>query len=232
MLEDELSSELEPIPEPSAADWFTGIVTTGVSGIPRWWAAPAAALFSLLTAPLLSRRREEWFERLRLKLNELQRTITKLTPEALSKDENFISALAQATQAALRTHEPEKLEALQNAVVTVARGVITRPPDFDADLELMFLNLLDNFTPTHLCVLRFCEDRSNSAEMERLRRQRDLSDQAVMDLLNRGLIRDTRPYVARNRDSYDALIVKNWEVGSLGKRFLRFISRTGAPPSV
>jgi hypothetical protein len=50
----------------------------------------------------------------------LHRRIDKLTPEALSKDEVFVSALAQATQAAMRTHEPEKREALKNGIVHVA----------------------------------------------------------------------------------------------------------------
>ena len=47
----------------------------------------------------------------------MHRRIGNLTPEALSKDEVLVSALAQVTQAAMRTYEPEKREALKNGIV-------------------------------------------------------------------------------------------------------------------
>ena len=124
MLGDDTKRDIDPIPGPSSADWFAGIITAAVSGIPQWWAAPAAVLFSLIAAPLLNSRREEWWEEIRQDLNELHRRIDKLTPEALSKDEVFVSALAQATQAAMRTHEPEKREALRNGILHVAVNAV------------------------------------------------------------------------------------------------------------
>lgn len=221
---------IDPMPGPSAADWFVGIVTAGIAGVPMSWAAPAAVLFSLITAPLLGSGREEWWEEVRLELNELHRRIDALTPEVLSKDKVFVAAMAQATQAALRTYEKEKREALKNAVVNVAVNAVVgtyidavvRPP-IRSDLELMFLNMIDNFTASHLQVLRHCAGRSTES-VERFRRDRDLSDQAIIDLLNRGLIKDTRPYAARGRDSFEALIVHHWDVSPLGEQFLRFIS--------
>jgi hypothetical protein len=228
MLEEEVK-EIEPAPGPSAADWFAGIVTAGIAGLPTWWAAPAAVLFSLITAPILSSGREEWWEQVRVELNELHRRIDGLTPEALSKDEVFVAALAQATQAALRTSEPEKREALKNAVVHVAvnaviatrSGAIAHIP-VRCDLEIMFLNMIDNFTATHLQVLKHCV-HPTAENTERFRRERDLSDQAIIDLLNRGLIKDTRPYAARGRDSDEALIVNQWDVSTLGRKFLEFV---------
>jgi hypothetical protein len=141
-----------------------------------------------------------------------------------------VAAIAQATQAALRTHEAEKREALKNAVVHVAINAVlgTRPgavgdAPIRSDLEIMFLNMIDNFTATHLQVLKYCASRTPEA-LERFRRDRELSDQAILDLLNRGLIADTRPYAARGRDSSDALVVNHWDVSSLGKKFLDFIT--------
>lgn len=87
----------------------------------------------------------------------------------------------------------------------------------------MFLNALDNLTAMHLRVLRACEHPSIQ-ERDALRAKRNLSDQAIIDFLNRVLIRDTRAYAARNRDSHDALIVEHWEISHLGKKFLEFIS--------
>lgn len=226
MLLDDLSENIEPIPQQSAIDWAAGIVAAGMSAVPQSWAAPAAMIFGMITAPLLNKRRDEWFESLRFEVNELRQRIDALTPEALSSNEAFISVLVQASQAALRTHEPEKLEALRNAVINVAISAVA-PEAIAApkgDLELMFLRYLEAFTPVHLRVLRACASIT-AQERDALRRQRDLSDQAIVDLVNRGLIRDTRPYAARNRDSHEALIIERWDVSNLGRQFLDFISR-------
>ena len=92
-----------------------------------------------------------------------------------------------------------------------------------SDLELMFLHMIDNFTATHLQILKHCGNPT-SQEVERFRRDRDLSDQAIIDLLSRGLIKDTRAYAARGRDSVEALVVNRWDVSALGEQFLQFIS--------
>jgi hypothetical protein len=63
--------------------------------------------------------------------------------------------------------------------------------------------------------------------LEKFRRDSDLSDQAIIDLLARGLIRDTRPYSARGRDEGEALIIHRWDISNLGKQFLQFISKVG-----
>ena len=230
MLDDEKRGGIDPMPGPSAADWFAGLVAAGISGIPGWWSAPAAVLFSLITAPLLNSSREEWLEDVRQELNDLRRKVERLTPEALRDDKVFVAAIAQATMAAMRTPEPDKREALKNAVVHVAVNAVLGPGPsavalhpIRSDVELMFLNMIDNFTATHLQVLRLCANVTSEG-VERLRRDRDMSDQAVIDLVNRGLIKDTRPYVARGRESGEALIVSRWDVSSLGEQFLRFIS--------
>lgn len=97
MVDDDLPPNLEPLPQQSAIDWASGIVAAGISSVPQWWAAPAAVIFGMITAPLLSKRREEWFEELRLEINDLRRKVDSLTPEALSKNELFISVLVQAS---------------------------------------------------------------------------------------------------------------------------------------
>jgi hypothetical protein len=129
----------------------------------------------------------------------------------------------------LRTSEPEKREALKNAVVHVAVNAVVGTPSsaishvqIRSDLEIMFLHMIEGFTPTHLKVLRHCAHPIAEA-VELFRRDRDLSDQAIIDFLNRGLIADTRPYAARGRDSIDALVVIQWDVTTLGRGFLEFI---------
>jgi hypothetical protein len=217
MLTDSDSTLLEPVPDPAAVDYFAALVKLGISVIPDW-GGPASELFGMLTAPLLGKRRDDWFEELRLRLNNLSAKVGCMTIESLARNEEFVSVVVQATQAAIKTHQQEKVEALRNAVLNVAAG--GAPAE---NLSSLFVSYVDSFSPKHLEVLCFFGNRSAPA-LEALRKQRDISDVAVVDLNNRGLIRDTRPYAARGRDGYDSLIVQPWEITSLRTQFLKFIT--------
>ena len=74
---------LEPMSEPTAIDYFAAIVKLGISAIPDW-GGPASELFGLITAPLLGKRRDEWFESLRYKFNALSLKVEGLTIESLA----------------------------------------------------------------------------------------------------------------------------------------------------
>jgi len=206
---------LEPAPGKTAFDFGLAIAQVSALAFPA--VLPGVKLFDLITAPLRGKRMSDWCEELRLRLNELSRKVEALTPEALATSDPFVSIFAHATQAALRTHQAEKLEALRNAVLNVAVG---RGPS--EDLQLIFLNFADTFTPVHLQVLVHFQNKDR-ANVARFRSQRDLTDLAVSDLRDRGLLRDTRPYAARERESPEALIIYDWEVSQLGKQFLEFI---------
>jgi hypothetical protein len=171
----------------------------------------------------LTRRRDEWWADVARRVLCLEDKVHGLKFENLRDNEQFVSAMIQATQSAAKTHRKAKLEALRNAVLNIALG--HKPAE---DLQAIFLNLVDSFTPVHLELLRFF-NRRNPFDLERFRKERYASDQSTMDLLNRGLIRDTRPYAARVGDSDDSLVINDWEVSSLGKQFLDLISN---PPEL
>jgi len=206
---------LEPAPTRSGFDYGLAIAQVGALAFP--FLGAGVKLFDVVTAPLRGKRMSDWCEELRLRLNELSQRVEGLTPEALAASDPFVSAFAEATQAALKTHQAEKLEALRNAVLNVAIG--SAPSE---DLQRMFLSLVDSFTPTHLAVLR---DFATKGQPNRLqfRKQRDLTDQIVSDLRDRGLLRDTRPLAAREMDSPEALVMYEWEVTNFGRQFLEFI---------
>ena len=216
----EPESRLLPAPGKTAFDYAFAAAKAGSLAFPFFGAG--VTLVDLVTAPLRGKRLNDWCEDLRLRFNELSDKVGGLTPEALAKNEAFVSVIAHATQAALRTHQAEKVEALRNAVLNVA---VTNA--LSEDLQLIFVNLLDSFTPTHVRVLKHFhgKDRTNTATF---RLQRDLTDQVVSDLSDRGFLQDTRPYAARNRDSGEALVIYDWEVTSLGKQFLEFIKSPDA----
>jgi len=143
--------------------------------------------------------------------------------DSLRDDPAFTTTMLEASQIALRTHQEEKLEALRNAVLNTALG---KAPE--EDLRAIFLNFVAEFTPTHLFLLKYFENRNaaDSSSVERLvssRTARSASDQFVNDLLQRGLIEDTRPYAARGRPTDEALFRLTWNVTNLGKLFLNFI---------
>lgn len=150
----------------------------------------------------------------------------------------FVTVLMRAYQAAARTHEQAKISALRNAVVNVATG---RP--LEDDLRLIFLGLVDEFTPAHLRVLAFCRDRHAVArELDIVLPDWDLSrglspvealgsafpsmdvitrQQIANDLLARQLIDLERTY---EFDRVFNVRKPSWTTDA-GNRFLDFITR-------
>ncbi len=202
---------LGPAPERTAFDYGLAIAKAGSLAFPFFGAG--VTLFDLVSAPLRGKRLSDWCEELRLRLNELSQKVAGLTPERQAKDEAFISAFGHATQAALRTHQLEKREALRNAVLNISLG--NAPSD---DQQSIFLNLIDRFTPLHLQILRFLNGSSPKPNL-----QNDLCNQVVLDLNNSGLLQDGRPFAARGRDYPDLLSAGGWKVNSVGTQFLDFI---------
>jgi hypothetical protein len=148
---------LQPAPERDAFDYSVAAARVGGLALP--FLGAGATFFDLVTAPLRGKRLSGWLDELRLRLNDLSQKVEALTPESLAMDEAFISAFAQATQAALRTHQKEKLDALRNAVLNVALGKET-----DANRQGLFLALVDRFQAAHLTVLRFFQDPAGHFE--------------------------------------------------------------------
>jgi hypothetical protein len=148
----------------------------------------------MIIQPPLERRRAAWMERVAEGLKTLEER--GLNVENLQQNEDFVSAVMQASQIAIRTHQEKKLEALQNAVLNVASH---QAPD-DA-LQLMFLNFIDVFTDWHLLILKlFQAPPAQSGIMAgglshvlenafpALRGRREFYDNVWRDLFLRGLV--------------------------------------------
>jgi len=204
----------QPLPSPDYGDVSRAAARGLLAMVP--FGNVVSELWALLGPPV-AQRRDDWLQDLARRLRDLEGKIDGFRFDDLGKNEQFVSATLQATQAALRTHQSEKLAALRNAVMNAAVG---RAPS--EDLQLIFLNFVDSFTPAHLKILAFFQHPDNTARDE-FRRQRDLTDQVVRDLNDRGLINDTRPYAARNRDDSESLIYHQWDVTNLGNQFLAFV---------
>ncbi|HUY12305.1 MAG TPA: hypothetical protein VMX16_01580 [Terriglobia bacterium] len=199
---------------------------TTVSAVPYVGGA-AVEILNMIVEPPLNKRLQEWRESIAEAIEELQQRVEGLTPENLQDNPAFISTVAYATQAAIRTHQEAKREALRNAVLNTAAG-----NELDEDLPLMFVNLVDNFSRFHLQLLRYFNDRV-SLPVEHfpiLQESPQLFDQVVKELWDRGLIAMGQGTVPRTPEAFyeknlhSGHLVFRGQITSLGGRFIRFIS--------
>jgi len=135
--------------ESSVGDYAHAGVRAGLSIAP-FVGGPLVEFFTMVIAPPLEKRRDEWLIEIFTCLKKIEKEIEEFKIENLKKNENFISTLFYATQIAMRTHQQVKLEALKNAVIN---SILT--PTVDENLQLIYLNLVDRYTPWHLKLLQF-----------------------------------------------------------------------------
>ena len=241
------SSEDEIIPpKREKADTIDSVIETVISAIPHL-GGPATRLFNLVITPPLERRLNEWRNTVTERIRQLEKKVEGFKVEDLGKNPMFITAVMQATQIALRNHQKEKLEALQNAVVNTARGSALQE-----DLQLLFLNLVDSFTTSHLRILKFLDDPRLPAVEERavfqtkspdetslgnlleialpeLKGESSVYNPIVQDLFNRGLLKiDSSSLLialgpAWGEERWTQTMFRS-RTTDLGKNFLRYIA--------
>jgi hypothetical protein len=201
--DDTIDNSTRPPSDWDAKDLGMASVKGLLSNIPLIGGS-AGEVFGLAIATSLARRRDDWLESVALRLLKLQVKVDGFTVERLGDDEQFVSTVMQATAAAVRTHQKEKLEALRNAVLNTA----LRIPIEEAEQQ-MFLAWADQFTEWHLSVLLLLTDPRGWANehsitfpswgmgargavveyaLPELNGRRDFYDQIVRDLHQRGLL--------------------------------------------
>ncbi len=212
------------VPKPTAGDAAHALAKAGLSVIPVV-GGPAVELFQHLVQPPLERRRTEWMEQVGEKLQSLEQNGLNLGD--LQSNEQFITAVMQASTAAIRTHKTEKLAALRNAVINIATG---QGPE--ETIQHLLLSFIDEFSEMHLRVLAFAHAPRPPAgisagglghvledNIPSLRGNRALYDQLWKDLYLRGLI---------NTESLHVMMTGNGlgqcRTTELGKSLLRLLS--------
>ena len=101
----------------------------------------------------LEERREKWFTELAEGLEELRQRVDDFDLETLTGNDLFTDAVVMATRTVEHTHQAQKIEALRNAVLN---SVGSDAPD--ADTQVIILNLIDRFTPSHLRLVTLWDD--------------------------------------------------------------------------
>jgi hypothetical protein len=222
---------LGPLPSQTNAELMQAIVRAGLSVVPA--GAAVAELLAFLQ-PTFDRRRDVWLQQLADGFQELKDRLDAAEFEVLRHNQLFITVVFNATQAAMRTHQPEKLEALRAAVMNSAL-----PMAPDEHEQLMFIRFVDELTALHLRVLSYLRDpaawfaRHNiprpdiymgsrntilEAALPELRGQAEVYGQVNRELSARGLALDTGTGMVSQQALYDL------RTTALGNRFLDFIT--------
>ncbi|WP_369663509.1 hypothetical protein [Variovorax sp. V116] len=183
-------------------------------------------------------RRQRWMERVSEALNTIERKFNRL-PQDLQSDPAFVSILIQATGTAVKNHRKEKIEALQNGIVSSLDR-----ERFPEDSCHLFLRYIDELTVSHLSILASllsCEGRL--AAIESLPELHAAIDPKLEHPLEVEAFRlfvfdlDTRALIARG-DIYDlptfaskqefsmleSSTFQPLQVTAMGKSFLQFIA--------
>lgn len=134
-------------------------IDAAASAIPGGSYAVGKLVERFVAAPL-QKRRDEWFERVGSGLRELEERFDGFDPASLDENEDFVSAVFEATQAAMKTSRQEKLEALRNGILNIAAGQTV-----DEILRGTFFSYIDRFSPAHIRVLKLLSDPASSEEM-------------------------------------------------------------------
>lgn len=216
----------EPFPKPRAVDHADSAARALASLVPGLGGPAVQLLATAITSPL-ERRRAAWFNDLADRLAILEEAVEGFTALSLTDNEEFVTAVTTASQIALRNHSPEKLAALQNAVASVA---LRREPD--GELQLVFLNLLDDLTPLHIKVLLFFKNprafvESSGIDTRDALTPRDIALRVLPDIppdAYEWLCRDLETRSLIDRPSELSVGLTSERATEFGRRFLRFIS--------
>jgi hypothetical protein len=217
------------LPKPTAMDLVHRVVKAGLSAVPVV-GGPTAELFDYFIRPPLSKRQDEFLYSLAVGLEQLQKKGIVL--EKLNENPKFVTVVTQAMLISLRNHQKEKLEALQSAILNA-----TTSDDTDLDIEMIFLNLIDEFTPSHLELLDYLD--TNEFNIKGIGLEKYITPDiynavksfkpkfedvgffnlVIKDLVDRGLV---NPMTISEEEEVLSKVTTN-----LGERFLKYIRFSG-----
>ena len=191
--------------------------------------------FQLLLGPPLERRRQEWFESVAEGINKLNEQ-QKCVVDDLCSNDKFIDTFMQASQAAVRTSQQEKREALRNAVMNAAV-----PHSPDESRQHIFVNWIDSLSVWHLRMARLFASprawyRANNRQPQQffnmssrsqvlihaypeLANEQDFCNKLAKDLHNEGLLgTDNLKLMMSGHGAMDD------SATPIGEEFMKFIS--------
>jgi hypothetical protein len=203
--------------------------------------AAGAELFEYVIKSPYEARQQKWMQDVGDAIADL-RDRQGVDVEALRRDPAFTDTVMEATQAALRTSDAEKHEALRNAIRNTA---VSLAPE--AAQRQMFIRFIDELTGWHLRLLDLFQDPQAwakrtgvrlpdlmagslssivEAAFPELRTRRDLYDQWWRDLHTRGLVNTQDLHTMMSGSG-----LMSARTSGLGDRFLAFVRAPASPAS-
>ena len=230
----------DKIPDAKKAKAGLSVAKAAVSAVPIV-GGPLAELLNLAILPQIDKRREDWLNSLAERLQKLEERDDGFQMAVLADHPAFTSAMLQASAIALRNHDEEKLEALRNAVLTVAVSSTAGEDEHER-----FISLVDTCGAWHLRILAFLANKQGIAEKRgappfpswsaggastvlehvypELVGRRDFYDLIVSDLSRAGLTTTDTLHVMGTAGGL--MLAK--QSSDMGDRFIRFISESDA----
>ena len=129
-----------------ALDTLEVVGKTALSAIPIGGAL-ATSVYDTVKSNCLSKRQEKWRMALEERLTNLENNL-----EDIGNNELFTTALVKATELAMRTAKEEKITYIANSVVNSLN------PDLNEEKLIVFLDLLDKYTVSHIKIIYFFFD--------------------------------------------------------------------------
>lgn len=141
-----MSDEKLSYPADQGKDLVHTIAKASISAVPVV-GGPIAEFFGVFVPSSLSNRRDEWARKLTDAVNALLEK-GAVSVDDLRDNPNFVDAVIEATIQATKTSSDAKRERLAAAVAAAARC------DVEPDRQHVFLRLIDEFTESHIRLLR------------------------------------------------------------------------------
>ena len=173
------SRRSERYPEADDGDLARKAVERAIEAVPG--GSIVTFVLSEFLPPALERRRDKFLKDLAEAVERLEQK-GLLTSQELVSNEPFVTAIVQATRAAIGNHRTEKLEALRSAVLNTGLGRLK-----DEDEQQLFLQYIDDLTPSHLAVLKECQNGTQQSA-EDFQQKGAFYAQIIEDLSARGLL--------------------------------------------
>jgi len=209
-------------------------------GIASFLGPIGTTFFDITVAQPLHQRLQRWRMKVEKKLVELSKNFEEFRSKQLAKNELFLSAYTVASRIAVQTHQKEKLEALDNALLNT---VLMK--DLEENYKLLYFSYIESITPLHIAILKFykkirhAEIFPNSdynkhfeifhAEMSSIKLKLDsnLFTQVCKDLELKNLIYKGSKKESNKKTNRIARVNDPWDwmhITDNGKRFLQFIN--------
>lgn len=227
--ESDLSGKLQKIKEFLSVSYGAGATVAGVAtGNPFLAASGIISFFGGFISTFANRNQNKFFTLLKSDLEKLKSKIEGFDIDQVLSGDKVLSAILEIYPIVLRTYQEEKLQLLRNVILNITLTNI------DHDLQSVYLNFVDDLTPTHIKILKFLENpneymKQNHMELGILSAgNRSMAIPQVFPELKDTYVvylndLDTRQLIMKNEMLHTYITKESKNITVIGSQFLEFI---------